>query len=132
MTGGNYQKYYEKMYKNKAEVQTMKFFVTGVNGQLGHDVMNEIQKINYEGIESDLAEQYAVVANDSAVTTMPDVSLDITVREAVINGIRKIQHDAVNYCVMWTTEDDDKVEKVHAVNACVTKDIADVCKAVAS
>lgn len=27
----------------------MKFFVTGVNGQLGHDVMNELLKRGYEG-----------------------------------------------------------------------------------
>ena len=48
----------------------MKFFVTGVNGQLGHDVMNEIQKRGYEGIGSDLAEHYAGVADASPVTTM--------------------------------------------------------------
>ena len=40
----------------------MKFFVTGVNGQLGHDVMNELYKRGHEGIGSDIAEAYAVVA----------------------------------------------------------------------
>ena len=49
----------------------MKFFVTGVNGQLGHDVMNELSKREYEGIGSDVAPTYAGVADGSAVTTMP-------------------------------------------------------------
>lgn len=112
----------------------MKFFVTGVNGQLGHDVMNEIQKRGYEGIGSDLAEQYAGVADGSAVTTMPYVSLDITDREAVRNAIQKIKPDAVIHCAAWTAvdmaEDDDKVEKVRAVNAGGTKNIVDACEAV--
>lgn len=112
----------------------MKFFVTGVNGQLGHDVMNEIQKRGYEGIGSDLAEQYVGVADGSAVTTMPYVSLDITDREAVRNVIQKIKPDAVIHCAAWTAvdmaEDDDKVEKVRAVNAGGTKNIAGACKEV--
>ena len=61
----------------------MKFFVTGVNGQLGHDVMNELNKRGYEGVGSDLAPAYAGVANGSAVTTMHYVGLDITDKEAV-------------------------------------------------
>ena len=56
----------------------MKFFVTGVNGQLGHDIMNELHKRGYEGVGSDLAETYAGVADGSAVTTMPYVSLDLS------------------------------------------------------
>ena len=47
----------------------MKFFVTGVGGQLGHDVMNELLKRGYEGIGSDIQEQYSGVADGSAVTT---------------------------------------------------------------
>ena len=56
----------------------MKFLVTGVNGQLGHDVMNELHKRGHEGVGSDIAEAYAGVADGSPVTTMPYVSLDIT------------------------------------------------------
>ena len=114
----------------------MKFFVTGVNGQLGHDVMNEIQKRGYEGVGSDIAEQYAGVADGSPVTTMPYVSLDITDRDAVMKVIQEVQPDAVIHCAAWTAvdmaEDDDKVEKVRAVNACGTQNIADACKAVDS
>ena len=61
----------------------MKVFVTGVAGQLGHDVMNELKKRGYEGIGSDLAPEYAGVQDGSAVTTMPYVPLDITDKEAV-------------------------------------------------
>lgn len=112
----------------------MRFFVTGVNGQLGHDVMNEIQKRGYEGIGSDLAEEYAGVADDSPVTTMSYVPLDITNRDAVVKVIKEIQPDAVIHCAAWTAvdmaEDDDKIEKVRAVNAGGTQNIADACKTV--
>lgn len=112
----------------------MKFFVTGVNGQLGHDVMNEIQRRGYEGVGSDIAEQYAGVADGSPVTTMPYVSLDITDRNAVMKVIQEVQPGAVIHCAAWTAvdmaEDDDKVEKVRAVNAGGTQNIADACKAV--
>lgn len=61
----------------------MKVFVTGVNGQLGHDVMNELAKRGYEGVGSDLAPEYSGIADGSAVTAAPYVSLDITDAAAV-------------------------------------------------
>lgn len=112
----------------------MRFFVTGVNGQLGHDVMNELARRGYEGIGSDLQPAYSGVVDGSAVTTMPYVSLDITNRDAVTKVIQEVQPDAVIHCAAWTAvdmaEDDDKVEQVRAVNAGGTKNIADACKAV--
>lgn len=112
----------------------MKFFVTGVNGQLGHDVMNEIQKRGHEGVGSDIAEQYAGVANGSPVTTIPYVSMDITDRDAVMKVIQEVQPDVVIHCAAWTAvdmaEDDDKVEKVRAVNVGGTQNITDACKVV--
>ena len=96
--------------------------------------MNEIQKRGYEGVGSDIAEQYAGVADGSPVTTMPYVSLDITDRDAVMKVIQEVQPDAVIHCAAWTAvdmaEDDDKVEKVRAVNAGGTQNMADACKAV--
>ena len=110
----------------------MKFFVTGVNGQLGHDVMNELYKRGHEGVGSDIAEAYAGVADGSPVTTMPYVSLDITNKEAVMKTITEIKPDAVIHCAAWTAvdmaEDDDKVEAVRRVNAGGTQNIADACK----
>lgn len=108
----------------------MKFFVTGVNGQLGHDVMNELHKRGHEGVGSDIAPTYAGVADGSAVTTMTYVSLDITDRDAVLNTVKG--YDAVIHCAAWTAvdmaEDDDKVELVRKVNAGGTQNIADACK----
>ena len=49
----------------------MKIFVTGVGGQLGHDVMNELAKRGYEGVGSDIAPEYSGAADGSAVTKMP-------------------------------------------------------------
>lgn len=113
----------------------MKFFVTGVCGQLGHDVMNELAKRGHECIGSDVAAAYAGAADGSAVTTMPYVSLDITDTESVEKTISKIKPDAVIHCAAWTAvdmaEDDDKVEKVRAVNAGGTQNIANVCKKLA-
>lgn len=110
----------------------MKVFVTGVNGQLGHDVMNELNKRGYEGLGSDIAECYSGVADGSAVTTMPYVSLDITDEEKVKKVIEEYKPDAIVHCAAWTAvdmaEDDDKVEKVRAINADGTKYIAEACK----
>lgn len=112
----------------------MKVFVTGVNGQLGHDVMNEMAKRNIDGIGSDLKPAYSGVADGSAVTAMPYVALDITDKEAVHKVIVDIHPDAVIHCAAWTAvdmaEDDDKVELVRKVNVEGTQNIADACKTV--
>lgn len=110
----------------------MKIFVTGVGGQLGHDVMNELAKRGYEGIGSDVAPEYSGIADGSVVTTMPYVQLDITDKEAVEKIIAEVNPDAVIHCAAWTAvdmaEDDDKVKLVRKVNAGGTQNIADVCK----
>lgn len=110
----------------------MKVFVTGVAGQLGHDVMNELAKRGYEGVGSDLAPEYTGVQDGSSVTTMPYVALDITDKEAVDRVICEVNPDVVVHCAAWTAvdlaEDDDKVEKVRAINAGGTENIALVCK----
>lgn len=110
----------------------MKIFVTGVAGQLGHDVMNELAKRGYEGIGSDLAPEYTGIQDGSAVTKMPYVSLDITNKNAVEQTLEQIHPDVVIHCAAWTAvdmaEDDDKVEKVRAVNAGGTENIALLCK----
>ena len=110
----------------------MRVFVTGVGGQLGHDVMNELAKRGYEGVGSDIAPQYSGVADGSAVCTMPYVPMDITNKEIVDETITRVNPDVVVHCAAWTAvdlaEDDDKVEKVRAINAGGTANIAAVCK----
>ena len=110
----------------------MKVFVTGVNGQLGHDVMNELSKRGYESIGSDITDVYSGVDDGTAVTKMPYTKLDITDRNAVEKVITDICPDTVIHCAAWTAvdlaEDPDKVDKVRAINATGTQYIADVCK----
>lgn len=112
----------------------MKVFVTGVSGQLGHDVMNELTKRGYEGIGSDIQPNYSGVQDGSSVTTAPYISLDITDQEAVQKVITDLHPDVIVHCAAWTAvdmaEDDDKVEKVRAVNAGGTKNIALAAKAI--
>ena len=110
----------------------MKVFVTGVCGQLGHDVMNELDKRGHEGVGSDISAQYSGVADGSAVTAMPYVQLDITDEAAVRKVLTEVKPDAVVHCAAWTAvdaaEDDDKKDKVRAINAGGTEHIAKVCR----
>ncbi|SDM16684.1 dTDP-4-dehydrorhamnose reductase [Kandleria vitulina] len=110
----------------------MKVFVTGVAGQLGHDVMNELAKRGYEGIGTDLKETYSGVQDGSPVTTMPYVSLDITDAKAVEETITKVNPDVIVHCAAWTAvdaaEDEDKKGLVHKINVDGTQNIANVAK----
>lgn len=110
----------------------MKILVTGVGGQLGHDVMNELAKRGIEGIGSDIAPEYAGISDGSAVINMPYVSLDITDADAVDKAITDIKPDAVIHCAAWTAvdlaEDEDKRDKVRAINAGGSASIAKACK----
>lgn len=110
----------------------MKVFVTGVGGQLGHDVMNELHKRGYEGIGSDIEPQYSGAQDGSAVTTMPYIQLDITDAAAVSRVLREVKPDAVVHCAAWTAvdaaEDAESQPKVRAINAEGTANIAAVCK----
>ena len=110
----------------------MKVFVTGVGGQLGHDVMNELAARGYEGVGSDIAPAYSGALDGTAVVNMPYVQLDITDKEAVEKVVSKCKPDVVVHCAAWTAvdaaEDEDKRDKVRAVNADGTENIAYVCK----
>ena len=110
----------------------MKIFVTGVGGQLGHDVMNELARRGHEGVGSDIAPVYSGVQDGSYVTGASYIPMDITDAGAVRKTISEVKPDAVIHCAAWTAvdmaEDDDKVEKVRAINAGGTQNIADICK----
>ena len=110
----------------------MKIFVTGVGGQLGHDVMNELHKRGYEGVGSDIAPRYSGIADGSPVTAMPYVAMDITNADMVREVLTQVRPDVVVHCAAWTAvdlaEDEDKQEKVRAINAGGTQNIASVCR----
>ena len=110
----------------------MKVLVTGVCGQLGYDVMNELDRRGHEAIGTDMSPAYSGIMDGSAVTRLPYFQLDITDQSAVESVITEVQPDAVIHCAAWTAvdlaEDDELVEKVRAVNAGGTRHIAQVCK----
>ena len=112
----------------------MKVFVTGVCGQLGHDVVNELSHRGYESVGSDIQAVYSGVADDSAVTKSPYVQLDITDREAVTKVVADTHPDVIVHCAAWTAvdaaEDEENKEKVNAINHFGTRYIADAAKAV--
>ncbi len=104
----------------------MKVFVTGVGGQLGHDVINELTSRGYEAIGSDVV--------DMVLSGVPYVALDITDKIEVERVITEIRPDAVVHCAAWTAvdaaEDADKQEKVKAINVDGTQNIANAAKMV--
>lgn len=104
----------------------MKVFVTGVGGQLGHDVINELTSRGYEAIGSDVV--------DMVLSGVPYVALDITDKIEVERMIAEIRPDAIIHCAAWTAvdaaEDADKQEKVKAINVDGTQNIANAAKIV--
>lgn len=93
----------------------MKVFVTGVKGQLGYDVVNELTKRGHEAIGVDIEE------------------LDITDEAMVLQMLQKIKPDGVIHCAAWTAvdaaEEEENQGKVFAVNAKGTEFLAKACKA---
>jgi dTDP-4-dehydrorhamnose reductase len=110
----------------------LKFFVTGVSGQLGHDVMNELAARGYDGVGSDIMPAYSGADDGSAVTKMPYIPLDITDREAVRRVIAVVMPDVIIHCAAWTAvdlaEDEDKQDKVRAINVDGTRYIAEMAR----
>ena len=97
----------------------MKVFVTGVGGQLGYDVLNELKKRGHECVGSDITES-------------AEIKLDITDKAAVEAALSQIHPDAVIHCAAWTAvdaaEDEENKAKVYAVNVTGTQNIAEACK----
>ena len=110
----------------------MKVFVTGVGGQLGHDLINELTKRNIECVGSDIAPVYSGIMDGSAAESAPYVSLDITDRESVLKVIKQVSPDAVIHCAAWTAvdaaEDEENRDKGKKINVTGTENIADACK----
>lgn len=92
----------------------MKLLVTGVNGQLGHDVVNELEKRGHKAIGVDIEE------------------MDITNPNSVQTVMNETRPDAVIHCAAWTAvdaaEEEENREKVRLVNAEGTRYLAEACK----
>ena len=92
----------------------MKILVTGVKGQLGYDVVNELEKRGHTAIGVDIED------------------MDITDADSVNKVITEANPDVVIHCAAWTAvdlaEDEENIEKVRLVNATGTENIAKACK----
>lgn len=92
----------------------MKVLVTGVGGQLGFDVVNELKRRGHIAVGVDVAE------------------MDITDQSAVSRVMGETKPDAVIHCAAWTAvdaaEDEGNIKKVRAINADGTQNIATECK----
>lgn len=101
----------------------MRVFVTGVGGQLGYDVMNQLTMRGYKAVGSDILD---------SCDFEKYVKLDITDSEAVEKTLLAVRPDAVVHCAAWTAvdaaEDEENKEKVYAINAKGTENIAKTCK----
>lgn len=108
----------------------MRVLVTGVNGQLGHDVMLELARRGYEAIGSGSGEAYK---GADTVASMSYLPLDITDAESVMQLISKVMPDAVVHCSAWTAvdaaEEPENRESVFALNAEGPENIARACRA---
>ena len=102
--------------------------VTGVGGQLGYDVMNELAKRGHECVGSD------ILPKEKIALPFDYVQLDITNKAAAEQTISKLQPDAVVHCAAWTAvdaaEDEANKAKVYAINVDGTRYIAETCKKV--
>lgn len=104
----------------------MKVLVTGVGGQLGYDVMNELARRGHEAIGSDILQK------ESIKLTYEYVQLDITKQLDVMRTIYDIHPDAVIHCAAWTAVDAAEEEankaKVFSINVDGTRYIAEACR----
>jgi len=114
----------------------MRFFVTGVCGQLGHDVVNELIKRGHSAVGSDIADSYLGVQDGSEVTKAPYVKLDITdeaaVKKLFAEGFSDGKIDVIVHCAAWTAvdaaEDEANKPKVKAINADGSRYLAEAAK----
>ena len=106
----------------------MKVLVTGVGGQLGYDVMNELAQRGHEAIGSD------ILKKESIKLPYEYVQLDITKQLDVMRTIYNIHPDVVIHCAAWTAVDAAEEEankaKVFSINVDGTRYIAEACRAI--
>ena len=102
----------------------MTYFITGVGGQLGYDLVRRLQAAGETVVGSDILPESDVCENY--------VQLDITDPEAVNTALTEIQPDVVFHCAAWTAvdaaEEPENRDKVWQINAEGTRNLANACK----
>lgn len=110
----------------------MKYFVTGINGQLGYDVIRELYKRGYDLIGSDITDYYSGIMGIPESESFSYKKLNITDSDAVFRVMEEVVPDVVIHCAAWTAvdmaEDESNIDIVRAVNIQGTLNIANACK----
>lgn len=98
--------------ENKKKGKKMKFLVTGVNGQLGYDIVKELEKRGHEAVGTDRS------------------TMDITNQAQVEEVVKREKVDGIFHCAAYTAVDkaEDEIEQCRAVNATATAFLAKVCQ----
>ncbi len=114
----------------------MRVFVTGVCGQLGHDVIEELLKRGQEPFGSDIFESYQGADFSVPTAGIHYVSLDITDRESVMKVLSEIRPDAVIHCAAWTAVDaaeaPENKDRVYRINVDGTRNLAEAAEKLGS
>lgn len=114
----------------------MKLFVTGVAGQLGHDVIEEAAKQSHDVVGTDIIPMVASYSSEIKHTPISPnyVQMDITDKDEVASTISDVHPDAIIHCAAWTAvdaaEDEANRLKVHAINADGTRYLAEAAKSI--
>ncbi|MDO4488404.1 MAG: dTDP-4-dehydrorhamnose reductase [Eubacteriales bacterium] len=109
------------------------YLITGVGGQLGHDLMNELNNRGFEAVGTDILspEAYGERMEALGETAHSYVNCDITDAAAVKALFDATKPDKVIHCAAWTAvdaaEDEENKEKVYAINVTGTENIARCC-----
>lgn len=115
-------------------MRRLKVLVTGVNGQLGHDVMLELAKRGHECVGSGSAEEYRGVAD--SVAAMPYRQIELSEAEDVEKAFDELLPEAVIHCAAWTdvekAEREENYPRVYAVNVQGSRNLAGACKRLGS
>ena len=100
----------------------MKFFITGANGQLGHDILRQLSKTEHEFIGSDI--------HESCDLSCKYLKLDITDKDAVTSALENCKPDVIIHCAAWTAvdaaEEKENYDLVEAINVTGTKNLAEI------
>lgn len=110
-------------------IREMRALITGINGQLGHDLMIELSARGWEAVGSGSGETYR---GTDILSAMPYLQIDISDPVAVEKAICCLKPDAVFHCSAWTAvdaaEDGENKPKVFALNVNGPENIAKACR----
>jgi dTDP-4-dehydrorhamnose reductase len=107
----------------------MKVLVTGVAGQLGYDVINELSKRGLKAIGTDIREESELI---NKANWNKYIQLDITEKAKVEEAVNSVKPDAIIHCAAWTNvdgaEDENNKPLIKKINVDGTVNLVKVAK----